>query len=107
MDAVCLGSQEELNHFILKGVSMIDFNAPWCGPCRAQGRIISDLQKHFHGKAAVVIVNVDESQGLAFSLGIQSIPTIIIFKDGREVQRFIGLQTSNTLNNALKMALAR
>ena len=87
---------------ISKGVTLVDFNAPWCKPCRAQEPIINALKKSYRGTANVAVLNIDENREIAFKLGIQSIPTIIIYKDGTEINRFIGLQNNDTLDNALK-----
>ncbi len=107
MAAAELISQKEFEHLIRKGVSLIDFNAPWCDPCRAQNPIIAELEKDYSGKAIVAKVNIDENKSIAFSLGIQSIPTIIIFKEGREMLRFIGFQATETLDKALKEILVQ
>lgn len=87
---------------ISKGVTLVDFNAPWCKPCRAQEPIINALKKIYRGAAKVAMLNIDENREIAFKLGIQSIPTIIIYKDGMEMSRFIGLQNSDTLEKALQ-----
>jgi thioredoxin 1 len=95
-------TQEKFEQSILHGVTLVDFDAPWCVPCRAQQPIIDALKARYRGKAAVKKIDIDKNQGIALHLGIQSIPTIILFKEGREMNRFIGLQTSDTLGNALK-----
>ena len=87
---------------ISNGVTLVDFNAPWCKPCRAQEQIINALKKSYRGVANVAMLNIDENREIAFKLGIQSIPTIIIFKDGIEMNRFIGLQNNETLAKALQ-----
>ena len=96
------------NHFqstIATGVVLVDFNAPWCGPCRFQEPIVKDIAKKFKGKALVSEVNVDENREIAIRLGIQSIPTLILFKNGQEIQRFIGLQPAAALSHAIDQAL--
>jgi thioredoxin 1 len=105
MNTVGLNSREELAELVRQGVWMIDFSAAWCAPCRDQVGIIDELDTRFHGHVALRIVDIDESRGLALSLGIQSIPTTIIFKQGREVRRFIGLQPIETLEYALQELL--
>ncbi|MCB2145078.1 MAG: thioredoxin fold domain-containing protein [Deltaproteobacteria bacterium] len=94
--------EKQFKHSISTGVSLVDFNAPWCKPCRAQEPIIKTLEKDYHGTAWVTTLNIDENRDIALKLGIQSIPTIIIYKDGREMNRFVGIQTTETLNHALQ-----
>ena len=87
---------------VADGVTLVDFNAPWCGPCRSQEPILRELEKTYAGRATVTAIDIDAHQDLAFALGIQSIPTLIIFKDGKEKKRFIGLQSGTTLSDALE-----
>jgi thioredoxin 1 len=105
METVRLISEKDFQNAIAKGVTLVDFNAPWCGPCRFQEPIIKDIAKQFKGKALVSKVNVDENRETAIRLGIQSIPTLILFKNGQEIQRFIGLQPAETLSHAIDKAL--
>ncbi len=97
-----LATTEDFRSTIERGVSLIDFNAPWCGPCRAQEPIIQQLLDVFSGRATIAEMNVDENQETAAKLGIQSIPTLAVFKDGIEIKRFIGLQTAQTLSQAIE-----
>ena len=98
-------SEKWFEDTISMGVTLVDFNAPWCKPCLAQEPIIKALQKVYSGAAKVTILNIDENQKIALNIGIQSIPTIIIYRDGREINRFIGLQTAETLHSALQDAI--
>lgn len=106
MTALELNSQEEFRRTILHGVSVVDFNAHWCGPCRDQEPILDALSETYAGKVTVAKLNIDENQLIALDMGIQSIPTIVIFKNGREIDRFIGCQAMETLEKALKFVLA-
>ena len=90
---------------ISHGVALVDFNAPWCAPCRAQRPIIEKLSEEFKGRAAILEMNVDENQQTAMHLGIASIPTLIIFKNGKEVTRFVGLQNAESLSSAIQRTL--
>ena len=105
MEAKKIINEEEFNNTINNGVSLIDFNAPWCAPCRAQGPIVQQLSEQFEERAVIAEMNIDENQQAAMKLGIQSIPTLAIFKNGKEVQRFIGLQSQDTLSAAIEEVL--
>jgi thioredoxin 1 len=69
---------------------MVDFWAPWCGPCRAVAPILEELAGDYEGKLVVAKVNTDEDQRYAMQFGIMAIPTLIIFKNGKEVERIQG-----------------
>lgn len=84
------------------GVVLVDFWATWCGPCRAQAPTISALADESNGKYKVGKVDVDECPSTAAHYGIQSIPTMIIFVDGKEAERFVGLQSKGSLESALE-----
>jgi thioredoxin 1 len=82
-----------------KGVALVDFFAPWCGPCKMQGPIIDELAEEFknNDKVKVTKLNVDDSQATAQEFAVMSIPTIKIFKDGKVVEEMTGLQQKDIL----------
>lgn len=80
---------------------LADLWAPWCGPCRSQMPIVEQLAAKAGEKARIVKVNVDEATDVAEDLGVNSIPTLIVFKGGKETMRFVGVQSADTLSRAL------
>lgn len=87
---------------ISSGVTLVDFWAPWCGPCRMQGPIVDGVAGKLAGKATVAKVNVDESMQTAMQYRIQSIPTLMIFKDGEIADHLVGVHTEEQLLSAVK-----
>jgi thioredoxin 1 len=83
---------------------LVDFWAPWCGPCRTMGPIIDELAKETGDKYKVGKINVDEQPDTASKFGIMSIPALKIFKGGRVVKEFVGVQSKNVLQEALEKA---
>jgi thioredoxin 1 len=69
---------------------VVDFWAPWCPPCRVIGPILNELAAEYAGRVTVAKLNTDEHQRSVVQLGVQGLPTLIIFKDGREVERLVG-----------------
>ena len=84
---------------------VVDFWAPWCGPCRMVGPIIEALSAEYTGKASFGKMNVDENQVVPSSFGIMSIPTIIIFNHGKEVERLVGAYPKAHIEAILKRYL--
>lgn len=83
------------------GVTLVDFWAPWCPPCKMQGPIVEKLADSYDGKALIAKVNVDEETQASTKYGVASIPTLVLMKDGKEVTRFVGLQQEQQLMTAL------
>lgn len=80
---------------------VVDFWAPWCGPCQMMGPIIEELAEELKGKVKVGKLNVDENPGKAGEYAVMSIPTMKVFKDGKPVKDFIGVQRKDALKEAL------
>jgi thioredoxin 1 len=81
---------------------LVDFWAPWCGPCQVMGPIIEELAKEMGDKIKIGKMNVDESPETAQKYSIMSIPTLKIFKGGKIVKEFVGLQAKETLKEELE-----
>jgi thioredoxin 1 len=75
-----------------EGPVLVDFWAPWCGPCRMVAPILDQISDELAGKLTIAKVNVDENQQIAGNLGIMSIPTLMLYKDGKAVETIIGFQ---------------
>lgn len=83
------------------GVALVDFWAPWCGPCRMQGPIIDKIAEKTTGQVTVAKVNVDESPAVAAGFGVSSIPTLVLLRDGEKVQQFVGVRGEDELLQAI------
>lgn len=80
---------------------LVDFWAPWCGPCMMLGPVVESLADEYDGKISVAKINVDENQSLAAKYGIRGIPTLLFFKDGAEVKRLVGAQGKSQLQSII------
>ena len=85
---------------------LVDFWAEWCGPCQMVGPVIEELAAEYQGKAKVGKCDVDAAQSLATKFGIQSIPTVMVFKNGEPVQRVVGAKSKREYQSLLDEALA-
>ncbi len=85
--------QAEIN----QGVTLVDFYADWCGPCRMIAPIVEELALEMSGIAKIAKLDIDSAQETTSNLGVTSIPTIILFKNGKEVKRVVGVKDKDTL----------
>jgi len=84
---------------------LVDFWAPWCGPCHMVAPVVDELAEEYEGRVSFGKVNVDESPKIASQYGIMSIPTLILFKDGKPVSNIVGFRPKDELKQNLEAAL--
>ncbi len=98
-------SKLEFEKAIGDGVVLVHFFLPWGASCRLQVPIVDKLAEKFEGKAVVGKLNLSENKELAAELGITGVPTLVIFRNGKEIRRFVGLQSLQVLSEAIDTAM--
>lgn len=83
------------------GAVLIDFNAEWCGPCKAMAPVLTRLSQEYAGKLEIFSVDIDKSPDLAVRHGVMSVPTFLLFREGKAVERIIGAVSEKNLRKAL------
>jgi thioredoxin 1 len=94
--------QEVVSH---SGTVLVDFWAPWCGPCRMVGPVVEQIAEEYDGRAKVAKLNTDEAGDIASRYGIRSIPTLLFFKNGEVVQQLVGAYPKGKITEKLDAAL--
>ena len=98
-----MAGEEIIQHFndnnfqnqIKSGVVLVDFHASWCGPCRTLAPVLTQVAKEVEGKAVIGKIDIDDEQKTAAQFQITSVPTMVLFKDGKEVGRLVGLRAAD------------
>ncbi|HUN55629.1 MAG TPA: thioredoxin [Smithella sp.] len=105
--SLSIATDDNFENEVLKSAKpvLIDFWAPWCGPCRAIGPIVEELAEQFKDTVKFMKLNVDENQKTAVSYAVRSIPTLILFKDGKVLDTLIGLVPQKRLEDFVKKSL--
>lgn len=94
---------KEISNF--EGVTLVDFWAPWCGPCKKQLPIVEELSQEIGDKARVAKLNIEDNQGIALAYQVVSIPTLMIFKNGEVIEKMSGLHSKLQLEAAINRNL--
>ena len=94
---------KNFSHQIGKGISLVDFWASWCMPCKMLVPVLNDLAEEVGDNVSVCKVNIEEYQSIAAKYSVRNIPTMLIFKNGKEVDRIVGVKTKDFLINKLNM----
>ena len=104
-DSVTHITDAEFAGTVAQGVTLVDFWAPWCGPCRMIAPILDELAGELKDRAKIVKINVDENPLVAGQFGVMSIPTLLLFKDGQKVDQMVGGQAKPQLKSFIEQAL--
>jgi thioredoxin 1 len=99
-------NEDNFKQAISQGVVLVDFYADWCGPCRMLTPVIEELAQELEGKATIAKIDTDQSVNIASEFEVNSIPTLILFKDGKVVSRAVGLKDLNALRKMVNEAFA-
>jgi len=104
-DLVAHITDAEFQGTVAEGITLVDFWAPWCGPCRMIAPILDELAGELKDKARIVKINVDENPTVAGQFGVMSIPTLLLFKNGQKVDQKVGGQAKPQLKAFIEQAL--
>ncbi len=103
-DLISYLDENSFDKNVATGVTLVDFYADWCGPCRMLSPVLEDVAKELKGKAKIAKLDIDNSQKIAAHYQVMSVPTMILFKDGKEVNRLIGLRDAEGVKKFIDSA---
>ena len=95
---IIINSEEKFDEIISEGVTLVDFYANWCGPCKMLAPFIEEIANDYDGKINVCKVDVDQVESLAYRYGVRSIPTLLYFKEGKLMDTVVGFQDKNSIS---------
>lgn len=98
---IIVSNEKEFETIIDKGVTLVDFYATWCGPCKMLAPFIEEVANEYEGKINVCKVDVDQVEALAYKYNVRSIPTLIFFKDGKPVEINVGFQDKKAIEEKI------
>lgn len=98
-------TDENFPRVLEKGLILVDFHAVWCGPCRMLAPIIEEVAEEFKGKVKVVKIDIDKEQKSAAQFQVTSVPTLVLIKDGKEIDRLIGLRDAASIKKFVSKAV--
>lgn len=94
-------TEQNFNQQTKKGLMLVDFWASWCAPCKMMAPVLNDLAEDLTGNKAIGKLNVEQNQAIAAKFKVRSIPTMVLFKDGKEINRFVGIKSKAFLQNEI------
>ena len=101
MSEIIINSEEHFEEVVREGVTLVDFYATWCGPCKMVAPLVEEIAIEYDGKAKVCKVDVDKVEKLAYKYNVRSIPTLMYFKDGKLRDINVGFQDKNAISTLL------
>ena len=99
-------SENEFDGAIAQGFTLVDFSAEWCGPCKALLPTINKLATEYAGRMSVYEVDIDKTQSIALKCGVMSVPTLILFRQGKPVERIVGMVSERDLRKKIDASLS-
>jgi thioredoxin 1 len=101
-EAILKLDDTNFQHQVKNGFVLVDFWASWCGPCKMMAPILNELARETEGKVRIGKINIENQNKMASAYSVRSIPTLILFRDGKEINRFVGVKSKSFLLNQLK-----